>query len=108
MKSQIFKKKIPIDILQDFLREFAEDKNNYYLFTNVSFNKAKFHKKIDIFCDSIKDYYYASKSYYVTRKMTYNNFTTVLRQICKAHLVTYTSKIKYEKSAYDIEYYIYK
>ena len=108
MKSQIFKNEIPIHILHNFLKEFADDKETYYLFTNVSFNKAKYHKKIEEFCESIKNYYYGAKTYYVTRKMTYNNFTTVLRQICKAQLITYTSKVKYEKSSYDIEYYIYK
>ena len=40
--------------------------------------------------------------------MSYNNFTTILRQICKSSLITYISKVKYEKSTYGIEYYIYK
>lgn len=108
MKSQLFNKEIPKNVLFDFLEEFAMDKETHFLFTNVSFQKAKFHNKLAIFCNKIKDYYYPAKQSYVTRKMSYNNFTTILRQICKCALITYTSKVKYEKSSYGIEYYIYK
>lgn len=108
MKSQLFKTAIPSDILYDFLKEFAEDKDSYYLFSNVSFQKAKYHNSIVTFCEKIKTYYYKAKENYATRKMNYNNFTTIIRQICKTNLITYTSKVKYEKSSYDIEYYIYK
>lgn len=108
MKSQLFKMEIPSDILYDFLKDFADDKDGYYLFTNVSFQKAKYHNAIERFCEMIKPYYYKSKEGYVMRKMNYNNFTTIIRQICNANLITYTSKVRYEKSSYDIEYYIYK
>lgn len=107
MKSQLFKTEIPSDILYDFLKEFADYKSTYYLFSNVSFQKAKYHCAIEAFCNKIKPYYYKSKEKYIIRKMNYNNFTTIIRQICKANLITYTSKVKYEKSSYDIEHYIY-
>ena len=38
--------------------------------------------------------------------MTYTAFTTVLRQICKFNHIKYTTKIRYEKSTYEIVYYI--
>ena len=40
-------------------------------------------------------------------KLTYNSFTTIIRQICKYNQITYTSQIKYDKSTYEIVYYIY-
>lgn len=108
MKSQLFKNDIPKDILFNFLDKYAIDKGNYYLFTTISYQKAKFHEELENFFDVLKEYYYPAKQNYITRKMSYNNFTTILRQICKCALITYTSKVKYEKSAYGIEYYIYK
>ena len=44
---------------------------------------------------------------YLDKKLTYNSFTTVLRQICNFNKVKYVSQIKYDKSTYDIVYYIY-
>ena len=44
---------------------------------------------------------------YLDKKLTYNSFTTILRQICNYNKITYTSQIKYDKSSYEITYYIY-
>ena len=108
MKSQIFRAEIPLSILFSFLEKYADDKGNYYLFSTVSYNKAKYHSQIASFCDGLKQYYHNAKHYYLDRKMNYNNFTTIIRQICKASLVTYTSKTDYNRSTYNIVYYIYK
>ena len=52
-------------------------------------------------------YYHISKRKYLERKLTYNSFITVIRQICNFNKITYTSQLKYDKSTYDITYYIY-
>jgi hypothetical protein len=41
------------------------------------------------------------------RKMNYNSFVTILRQICNFNKIIYTSQIKYDKSKYDIIYHIF-
>jgi len=66
-----------------------------------------FNDDISKFYEQIREYYYLSKRFYLERKMSYTNFTTVLRQICKFNEITYTSQIKYDKSRYDIIYNIY-
>ena len=43
-----------------------------------------------------------------TRKMDYNKFVTVIRQIANSIDVHYTSEIIYDKSKYEIVYYFYK
>ena len=40
--------------------------------------------------------------------MIYKNFVTIIRQICKYHHIPFTSSIKYNKSKYDIYYFIYR
>ena len=61
---------------------------------------------IQSFYDKLLEYYHVSKQYYVTRKMTYKSFITVLRQLCKYFGLTYSSQIKYIKSNYEIIYHI--
>ena len=108
MKTQLFKTDIPSSVLFSFLEEFADDKGGYYIFSNISYNRAKYHDKLNEFCDEIRPHYHKAKQHYVLNKMGYNNLTTVIRQICKANLITYTSKVNYRQSTYDIIYYIYK
>tara|TARA_B110000438_G_C15398457_1_gene472286 strand:- start:103 stop:441 length:339 start_codon:yes stop_codon:yes gene_type:complete len=108
MSNQIFKKKFPNKIIFDFLETYAiKDNTKYYLVTKESFKSAEFHEDIEKFTDSIKDYYFNCKKFYVNRKQNYKTFVTILRQICKFNHLAFTSKIKYDKSKYEIIYYIY-
>lgn len=105
--SQIFKKTIPKEILIKFLDEFCIKNNNCYILENISFKKAQYNKKVEEFLKSIDEYYYNSKKIYLTRKMNYKNFTTIIRQICKFIHIPFTSKIFYQNSSYEIKYYVY-
>lgn len=106
MSSQLFKKKVPYKFLHEFLDKYCDREGNFYIFSKVCFRKALYHNNIKPFCQNLSRYYHLSKKYYVDRDMDYSRFTTVLRQLCKLHNVPYTSKIVYDKSKYDILYYI--
>ena len=108
MSSQIFKTDVPVELLFDFLRKICKEESSHYLLSKVSFQQAKYHELVEPFCESLKEYYHTSKQYYVTRQLDYSKFVTIIRQICRANQVSYTSKIIYNKSSYDILYYIYK
>ena len=109
MTTQILKDKIPSNVLYDFC-----DKNNvfenqdYYVINKASFKKSIFNNSLDEFKEDIKPHYHKSKLYYVERELNYPKFITLLRQICKCNHISYTSKIQYNKSTYDIIYYFYK
>ena len=109
MSSQIFKKTIPKELLFTLLDIICIKNEKNYIFNKNSFKKGIFDNSIVQFLDECKEYYHISKQKYIDKekKVTYNNFTTILRQICNSNKVTYTSKIKYDKSSYDIIYYIY-
>lgn len=107
MSLQIFKERIPPDILFGLLEELCVKNEKYYTFNNISYKKGIFTEKIIEFLNACKLYYFVSKQKYLDRKATYNNFMTVVRQICNSNNIVYTSKIRYNKSLYDIEYYIY-
>ena len=107
VNSQIFRNTIPTNILFDFLKENATEKSNYYFFTKTHFKSSQFNENIEPFLEEVKGYYFTSKQKYITRKMNYKNFVTIIRQICKYNHIPFSSNIKYDKSTYNINYNIY-
>ena len=111
MSSQIFKNKIPISIIVQLLEDIAVksvaiDTNAAYIVNNNVYKKGIFNGKIAAFYEVCKPYYHLSKRKYLDKKISYNTFITVIRQICNSNKITYTSQIKYDKSVYDIIYSI--
>ena len=104
MFSQLFKTRIELYTIIDFLTPICDVKDDKYIFNNESFKKANLFNKIEPFIEICRNHYHNSKHKYIDRKMTYNNLITILRQIAKSHKIEYKSKIKYSKSNYNIEY----
>ena len=108
MPNQIFRSIIYRDTLFILLDKICNKiDNKYYLLDTMAFKKAVYHNLLDEFCTSIRDNYYLSKQYYATRKLDYNKFVTIIRQICKSINCNYVSQIIYDKSSYSISYKIY-
>lgn len=107
MYSQIFKKNISNELVFNILDELCVKTDKYYIFNMESFKKGVYKELIPKFLETCKPYYHISKRKYLEKKLTYNSFITVLRQICNFNKITYTSQIKYDKSNYSIIYYIY-
>lgn len=107
MSSQLFKTNVPIELFTALLETNCTKHNNYYLFNNASFKKGILNESIEAFIDNIKDFYHLSKQKYLTNKRSYNMFTTIIRQICKSNNIVFTSQILYDKSKYEIVYYIF-
>ncbi len=107
MSIQIFKNQIPNYLLFNLLDKICLKNDKHYTFNNDSFKKGVYNEDIQKFLNECKPYYHISKRKYLEKKLTYKSFTTVLRQICNYNKITYTSQIKYDKSTYDILYYIY-
>lgn len=107
MSNQIFKSSPPIHILFDLCDKICSKNNNFYIFNNNSFKKINLLKLLDNFLKAIKPYYHESKKYYVDRKITFSNFNTILRQICKINNIAYVNSLKYINGSYEITYHIY-
>lgn len=106
MLDGFFIKKIPIEMLYIFLDKNGIKKDKYYLFDYNCFRVMIYHNYYEEFINSIMDYYKPSKVFYLTRPITYNSFITIIRQICKINNVEFKTKILYQHSIYNIEYYI--
>lgn len=107
MSTQIFKKEFPSSLLFNLLDNICMKNDKHYLLNSESFKKGAFTNTIQEFIEICKPYYHNSKKKYLERKITYNSFTTIVRQICNYNKLTYISQIKYNKSLYDIVYIIY-
>ena len=107
MSSQLFKTKVPKDIFLNFIKTYGNKHTDHYLFSKVSFKKARHEKAIETFCLLLKKYYHSAKRFYVMRFINYNNFITILRQLCRSHNIPMTSKTYYNKSNYEIIYSFY-
>ena len=106
--SQIFKYDISLNIVYDFLDNICDVENNEYVLKNTSYKKGALLNYIDPFCKKLEPYYYLSKKHYVTKKINYKSLATIIRQICKSTNINIKSKITYNKSTYEIIYYITK
>jgi hypothetical protein len=107
MTKQIFKSSVPNEIFYDFLEKICLKTDKYYLIDMNSYRKMLFYNYQEEFCAKIKSNYHLSKQFYLDRKMTYNSFTTIIRQICKNNNIMFTSQIKYNESKYNIDYLVY-
>lgn len=106
MVNQIFKKKIPLERISDFIKDVSIFEKGIYIFNKYCFKKSILNNKINDFLNSIKEYYHVSKKYYIEREINYVRFATILRQICKQHNIYIFSKIKYHNSTYENIYFI--
>lgn len=107
MSTQIFKNNVPNELLFELFNSICLKNEKCYILTIESFKKGIYKNLIPKFLEDCKPYYHISKRLYLERKLTYNSFTTILRQICNYNKIKYTSHIKYDKSTYNIVYYIY-
>jgi hypothetical protein len=103
--SQIFKHRPPNELLENLLKHIAyEIESNIYMVNNESFKKGMYTEIIPAFVENCKQYYFLSKRRYLERKLTYQSFITILRQICKHNNISYRSEVKYNHSEYGIVY----
>ena len=72
-----------------------------------AYRKMLFHNYHIDFFDTIREFYFLGKQFYIDRQITYRSFTNVIRQICKHNSLIYTSQMKYNESKYNIDFFIY-
>lgn len=107
MQNQIFKQKVPDELLYSLLDKICLKTEKYYLIDMNSYRKMMFHNYNIDFCNQLNEYYHIGKLFYITRKITYKSFTNIIRQICKSNNILYASSIKYNESKYNIDYMVY-
>jgi hypothetical protein len=106
MLKYLFLKQVPIELLVELLETISTKTNDCYLIDMNVYRKLLFYNLHTSFCESLIPYYHVSKRYYLTREMTYNSFTNIVRQICKSNQHPFYTELKYDYSIYTILYFI--
>lgn len=106
MLSYLFLKQVPISLLFDLLEKICSKTDHFYMIDMNAYRKMLFHELHIAFCDNLSPYYHISKRYYLTRELTYNSFTNIVRQICKSNKHHFYTELKYDYSIYTILFFI--
>jgi hypothetical protein len=104
--SQIFKEQVPSAELFALLEKICQKTEHQYQFDTESYKSGMFSGELPAFVKMCEPFYHNAKRVYLTRTLTYKSFTTILRQICKCNGIPLHSKIKYDKSQYEIVYFV--
>ena len=115
---KLLKKPVPNELFYDFINKIAYKmlNSNYYLIDVAAYKKATYCDECQIaqtdsllqqFCNDLMPHYCKDKQFFLTRKMSYNNLNTILRQICRHNAIECKTDRKYDKSQTQIVYYIY-
>ena len=107
MPSKIFTNNVSDEYLFIFLEKIGVKNENYYQIDNNAYKKMLYNNYHIEFIETLKQKYNVTKHSYLTRELTYNSFTNILRQICKSNNIIYEKSINYNKSKYGIIYLIY-
>lgn len=105
--AQTFKSEVDKNILFEFLEMNCEKNEQYYIFNSNAYKRGELNNTNSEFLEKIKPFYYNAKQFYVNRKLTYSGLCTIIRQICKYNSIQFTTKIIYNRSKYNIPYFIY-
>ena len=103
-KNILFKTKVPLDYLLQFLDEICKSKGDFFMIDKIVYKLMMESKQNEVFIETIKPYYYDSKKYFVTRELTYSSFGNIIRQICNSHGHPFMTNKKYNHSEYTIRY----
>jgi hypothetical protein len=111
---KFFKHKLPTEMIHNFIRKISykiPNSDNYLIDFNA-YKKATYCSDsqtvslLEQFCNDLMPFYCKEKQIFLTRKMSYNNLNTILRQVCRQCAIQCKSDRKYDKSKTQIVYYI--
>jgi len=104
---QIFRKPYEKGKLQKILEQICSKNKKYFLLNKDSYKRAQLLKLLSPFMEDLIKYYHVSKQFYVSRIIKYTHFVTIIRQICRSNNILWLSTINYDKSKYNMSYFIY-
>ena len=111
---KFFKSAIPVEMIYEFIKKIAYKMPNseYYLIDMNAYKKAMYCPEpysaslVEQLCNDLMPCYCKEKQVFLTRKMSYNNLNTILRQVCRHCGIECKSERKYDKSKTHIVYHI--
>lgn len=111
---KLLKSAIPNQLFYDFIKKIAHKipNSNYYLIDITAYKKSTYCEEgqepsiLQQFCTDLIPYYCNDKQFFLTRKMSYNNLNTILRQVCRHNAIEFKTNRKYDKSKTQIVHHV--
>jgi hypothetical protein len=109
MPSSVFKREVPREIVGGFLRASCyTDAHERAVVDRNAYKKSILQGTLFPFLSSLVAYYHQSTQFYLTRKMTYTRFLTILRQLFRHHEMAYDIKTTHTSTKKEVAYTIMK
>ena len=109
MLTHLFSKRPPLECLFELLERICASRDvDYYIIDKNAYKMMIYHEHHRPFLDAFLPYYRKSRQHYVTRKLTYNSFVNLIRQICSVHEHELITDKQYNHQVYTIRYIVKK
>ena len=107
--SQLFRTKISISTLLEFLEKInCQKTEHYYIVDITAYKRSVYIDALKPFLHELREFYYSSKYNYIDpENINQNKFNTIVRQICKYTNTHYEKKLRHDQSKYSVVYRIY-
>jgi hypothetical protein len=107
--SQLFKTKISINILLEFLEKInCQKTEHFYIVDIAAYKRSIYIDALKPFLHELREFYHSSKYNYINpENINQNKFNTIVRQICKYTNTHYDKTLRHDQSKYSVVYHIY-
>jgi len=97
-----------LSILISLLDKICGNDDYFYIIDANAYKKMIFLEFHHVFLSQIQSFYPKSKHSFLTRTLTYNSFTTIIRQILRKQSHPFHTKLQCNHSIYTVIYFIEK
>lgn len=104
MPQKLFKITPPQEILWNLLQKISYIDSGYYIVNYESYNKMFFLQLENYLFDNLINFYNEKKTNYITDKLNYKRFLTIIRQFCNVNKISCIHSDIYEGGYYK-QYY---
>ena len=94
MPSSVFSSNIPEGLVEDFIIKYCYlDDNDSYVINRSAYKRCLLEDSLYSFISLLKPHYYDSTQFYLTRKMNYTHFLTIMRQLLRHRKIDYVANV---------------
>jgi len=103
---RVFQSRVPVEPILAFFASTTDKAAERYDYSKIEFKRGLLLGQVDKFVATMRPHYRPiAVQQYLNRPLTYPNFLTILRQLCRAVGILWCSETTYHHGVYDIVYH---
>jgi hypothetical protein len=103
MPSSVFSSDLPDGLVEEFITTLCDNTNvGKLVIDRTTYKRALFENTLYPFLSLLTPHYYDSTQFYLTRKMTYTRFLTIMRQLLRYCKINYTTCITHTSTRKEV------